>query len=286
MAWTYEATKAGYANLWDRIAIKGGADASNANRFAKLIIKSEATYRAVEKKTGVPWYFIGALHMRESSCNFAGVLHNGEHILGTGRKTKLVPRGRGPFPAGIEGWIEAAVDALQLKGLHRVKDWNISRIGFHAELYNGTGYIGKGVNSAYLWAGSNLEQRGKYVRDHVWDGRFDDPQIGVMTVLKRICELRPDVAAQVGGHSDKPRVEYDPRPAAKSRTIVSEIWYLLTAAMAGLAEVFGYITDWRVIVAIGAAVALFVIYERLKKGDIVWWFAKPAPVKKKKKKRK
>lgn len=289
MAWTYEATRAGYDNLWSRIAIKGGADARNADRFARLIIKAEPTYRAVEAKTGVPWFFIGALHMRESSCNFAGVLHNGQRILGTGQKTTIVPKGRGPFPAGIEGWIASAVDALQLKGLHKIKDWPISRMGFHAELFNGLGYTAKGVNSAYLWAGSNLEQRGKYVRDHVWDKDFDDPQIGTMTVLKRLCELRPDIAAQLGGRSEKPRVEYEPKPAVKSKTVWAEIGAAIGAVFLWLQETFGdlsWLIDKRVIIALIVATGLFVIYERVKKGDIVGWFKSPAPAPVKKRKRK
>jgi lysozyme family protein len=93
-----------------------------------------------------------------------------------GRKTKLVPAGRGPFAT----WEDAATDALKLKGLHKITDWSIERMGYEGERFNGLGYVGKGVNSAYLWAGSTLEQSGKYVADHVWNKSFDDPQIGVM----------------------------------------------------------------------------------------------------------
>lgn len=191
--WSFEQTKRGYANLWAKIEIKPGADAVNADRFAKKIIANLDRYRAVERATGVPGFFIGGLHMRESGCSFDGVLHNGERIIGTGRKTRLVPAGRGPFAS----WEAAAIDALQLKGLHKITDWTVARMGYEAERFNGLGYVGKGVNSAYVWAGSNLEQSGKYVADHVWDKGFDDPQIGVMTVLKRLAELRSDIAARL-----------------------------------------------------------------------------------------
>lgn len=191
--WTFETTRVGYGNMWRAAKLKGGADASNADRFAKLIIAGEARYRVVQGKTGVPWFFIGALHMRESSCSFAGVLHNGDRIIGTGGKTVRVPAGRGPFNT----WEESAVDALKLKGLEKIKDWPVERMGYEAERFNGLGYVGKGVNSAYVWAGTTLEQRGKYVADHVWDKDFDDPQIGIMAVLKRLAELRPDIAAQL-----------------------------------------------------------------------------------------
>jgi lysozyme family protein len=198
MAWTYEKTKAGYARLWNTISVK----AKDADRFAKIIIKNEARYRVIQKETGVPWFFVGALHMRESSCNFNGVLHNGEHIIGTDRKTRLVPRGRGPFST----WEEAAVDALKLKGMDRTRSWPIERIGFAAELFNGLGYANRGVNSPYLWAGSNHQQPGKYVADHVWDAKATDKQMGVMTVIKRICELRPDVAMQLGSQPPPPDI--------------------------------------------------------------------------------
>lgn len=201
--WTFEATARGYASMWRTITIKGGQDAKSAETFARKIIAAEARYKGVQARTGVPWYFIGALHMRESSCNFAGVLHNGEHIIGTGRKTTLVPAGRGPFGS----WEEAAEDALELKNLQLIKEWSAARMGFEAERFNGFGYIGKGVNSPYVWAGSNHEQLGKYVRDGVFDRSADDTQLGVMTVIKRLCELREDIAKDL---ADAPAVSDEP----------------------------------------------------------------------------
>jgi lysozyme family protein len=177
--------------MWDSIVIKD-VDALNTEKFARKIIAGEARYKTVSGAMGIPWYFIGALHMRESGCNFAGVLHNGEKIIGTRKKTKLVPAGRGPFKT----WEDAAIDALDLKHLRGIT-WCPARMAYTSELFNGIGYVSKGVNSPYVWAGSNHEQTGKYVRDHVWDKNFDDPQIGTMTVLKRLCELRPDIAAEM-----------------------------------------------------------------------------------------
>lgn len=193
MAWTFEETERGYKNMWKAATLKGGADAANADIFADKIIAAEARYRTVQAATGVPWYFIGALHMRESSCNFAGILHNGEQIIGTGRVTTLEPDGRGPFAT----WQDAAIDALKLKDMHRVQEWSVARMLYQAEVFNGLGYVGKGVNSAYVWAGTNHEQRGKYVADHVWDGSFDDPQIGVAAVLIRLAEKRADIRADL-----------------------------------------------------------------------------------------
>lgn len=199
--WTYEGTRKGYAKMWDSIAIKGGADHDNATRFANTIIANEQKYRAVEAATGWPWYFVGSLHMRESSCNFAGILHNGEKIIGKGRKTRLVPKGRGPFKT----WPEAAIDAIGLKrSLAAGREWCPALMGFIAERFNGLGYVDKGVNSPYCWAGSNHEQVGKYISDGKFDRKADDTQIGVMTVLKRLAELRPDIAAALAENHKSP----------------------------------------------------------------------------------
>jgi lysozyme family protein len=192
--WTYEGTKRGYANLWAKLKVDP-AESDKVRRMSKLILRGEDRYKKVEAETGVPWFFIGALHMRESGCSFDGVLHNGDKIIGTGRLTYHVPKGRGPF----NSWVASAVDALEIKGLHKITDWNISRMGFEGENFNGRGYIGKGVNSPYLWGSSNLEEKGKYVRDHTWDSDFDDPQVGVMTVLKDLCSLRSDINERING---------------------------------------------------------------------------------------
>lgn len=280
MAWTYQTTQAGYASLWASIAIR---NVTGADKFARKIIAGEKQYREVEAATGVPWYFIGLLHMRESSCSFGGVLHNGERIIGTGRKTTLVPKGRGPFST----WAEAAIDALKLKGLHKIKIWPIAQLAFEAERFNGLGYVRHGINSPYLWAGSNHQQPGKFVRDGVFSRTAVDTQLGVMTVLKRMCELRADIAAQLGGA--KPRVEYEPRPAAKSKTIMAEIASMVSLVIGWITQSLGYITDWRFILFVVVAISLFVIYERMKKGDIVGWFRspkQPAPAPTKKRKRK
>lgn len=193
MSWNFEATERGYANLWASATLKGGADAANADLFSDKIIAAEAKYRAVQAATGVPWFFIGALHMRESSCNFAGVLHNGERIIGTGRVTSLVPAGRGPFSS----WEEAAIDALKLKDMHRIQHWSVARMLYQAEVFNGLGYVGRGINSPYVWAGTNHEQRGKYVRDGEFNANAEDTQLGVAAVLIRLAQKRPDIAADL-----------------------------------------------------------------------------------------
>lgn len=193
MSWTFEATQAGYANLWKSATLKGGADAANADTFSDKIIAAEQRYRTVQNATGVPWYFIGALHMREDSCDFAGVLHNGEHIIGTGKLTTLVPAGRGPFST----WEEAAIDALKMKDMQRVQSWPAARILYQAEVYNGIGYVSRGENSPYVWAGTNQEQTGKFTSDGHFDPSANDSQLGVAAVLIRLAQKRADINADL-----------------------------------------------------------------------------------------
>lgn len=118
-------------------------------------------------------FILGAVHFKEASCDFRGVLHNGEKIVGTGRKTTIVPKGRGPFAT----WEDSAVDAIGIES-SRWKNLlfgsnDVGDILYALERYNGTGYItgaGRAETSPYLWACSNINDgRGKYVSD----GKFD-----------------------------------------------------------------------------------------------------------------
>jgi lysozyme family protein len=198
---TFTATEAGYGNMWKKAEIK------EAKRSAAINIvngrnkpEAKAQYLAVEKAIGIPFFLVASLHYRESSGNFAGVLHNGEHIINTGRKTKLVPAGRGPF----ETWHEAAVDALRLKGLQNVKRWSIERMLYEAERFNGFGYVGKGVNSPYVWSWTNMQQSGKYVRDGVFDYSVNDVQPGTAALMLAYQELDPVAASKLTDHEPNP----------------------------------------------------------------------------------
>ena len=147
----------------------------------KQIITNKAKYTAVSEKTGVPWQIIACLHYRESSLDFRGVLHNGERILGTGRKTRLVPANRGPFKT----WEEAAIDALFLKKGIFPKEWTIESKLYFAEQFNGLGYKKRGELSPYIWAGtSKHDETGKYVADGKYSATATEKQLGVVAILK------------------------------------------------------------------------------------------------------
>lgn len=179
---TREQIVADYQTKFDAMKVTRLAAVESA---AKRVLANMDTYKAAEAKTGVPAEFIGALHMRECNNNMRGVLHNGELIVGTGRKTRLVPRGRGPFAT----WEEAAVDALNIEGFSSVTDWSPAVCCYEGERYNGLGYRHMGKPSPYLWAGSQWYTSGKYVADGVYSSNAVDSQLGIAPVMKRVAEL-------------------------------------------------------------------------------------------------
>jgi len=188
---SFEAMRQGYLNLWGKMTVERSQEALGA---AEGIIQDKARYQNVEKATGVPWFFIGPVHHRESNRSFAGVLHNGERIIGTGRKTSLVPAGRGPF----DSWDGAAIDAMEFMRLDKVPQWDLARTLYEFERYNGFGYIKHKVNSPYVWAGTNMQQPGKYVSDGNFDAGHIDTQLGCAAMLSKLMELDESIAQQLG----------------------------------------------------------------------------------------
>lgn len=190
---SFSSTRAGYRNLWEKMEVNPG-DYERTLKRARAIINDAGRYKIIEEATGVPWFVIAIIHYRESANDFAGVLHNGQKIIGTGKKTTIVPKGRGPFAT----WEEAAIDAIRFQGLDEIEEWPVERIGYELEGYNGWGYFGR-INSPYLWAGSDLYTKGKYVRDGVFDPNHIDKQLGTMVVLAGLEELDASVANHLAG---------------------------------------------------------------------------------------
>lgn len=168
----------------------------------RLYARKAQYYDPIEKKTGVPWYMVAVIDERESGAR-GGVLHNGEMIIGTGRKTKLVPAGRGPFST----WEAAAVDALTMTGKNfdqvpRDK-WTIELVLYCLESYNGWGYrmYHPKTPSPYVWSCTNVyddSPRGKYVSDGKWGAGVTDTQIGCAPILKQLLSLNKQNAPVAG----------------------------------------------------------------------------------------
>lgn len=182
MSLTPENTRQGYQRLWGQMLIlpsrRAGIEAD-----AKKIAAGKARYEAVERATGVPWWLIGLLHMRESSCNFSTFLGNGQPLS---RVTTLTPKGLGPW-TGPDAWERAAAQALAIDGLDKVKVWDIPTALFYCEKFNGEGYFAHAVNSPYVWSGSNLYSSGKFTETpagSTFVPSLRDPQSGCAPMLQ------------------------------------------------------------------------------------------------------
>jgi lysozyme family protein len=222
---SFESLKASYRKLWDGMTINANS-AQAAMLAANRIISGRDRYKAIEKRTSVPWFFIGLCHMREGNFNFNTYLGNGQSLS---RPTTIVPIGRGPFPSFEDG----AVDALKYQGLVSVTDWSLERIAFCLEGFNGYGYRAKGVNSPYLWSGTNRYTKGKFVADHLFDENAVDKQLGSLAVLSRLCALDAEVNARVNGTA----LKQPPPPDVPGRNSVSEsirdLWISSRSKMIG-----------------------------------------------------
>ncbi len=182
---TYRAKWLVYAEQWDAMTINPGR-IREMDQWAKKIIAAKARYQAVEHVTGVPWYWIGATHVRESSMDWNASLAQGDPWR---RASIHVPAGRGPFAS----WEAAAIDAIQLQGLDRVIDWRLEKSLYHWEAYNGWGYYAHGIPSPYVFGGTNIQKPGKYVADGRWSSSTMDSQPGTAAILKAIMKLDPSV---------------------------------------------------------------------------------------------
>lgn len=133
-------------------------------------------YDHVELATGVPWYVVAAIDMREEDFNHSEYLGNGDPW---NKVSVHVPKGRGPFSS----WYDGAIDALKLEGFDQIKHWDIVTALIKLELYNGLGYKKKGIPSPYVWAGTNIQTTGKYVADGSFDASAWDSQPGCAGLL-------------------------------------------------------------------------------------------------------
>lgn len=216
-----------YQDKYDKMKIQR---ISVVKSTAQKIADGKDVYKRLETRTGIPWYFIGLIHLRESNCNFTKHLHNGDPLTG---KTYRVPANRPIGGAAPYSFEYSAIDALKMKGYDKIKDWSIPRLAYCLEKYNGFGYRMRGCPSAYLWAGTNQYESGKFIFDgpRGWRPNVVDQQIGVMGVLKYIMDNFEDakvtVPAQPKEDEEKlsPKAEL-PRPTNQEMNEVSrKHWY-------------------------------------------------------------
>lgn len=189
---TFLSLKKQYGDLWRALEIKPDWR-SKLTTAANRIIVNREKYLRVEAETGVPWYVVGVIHMRESNNNFSTHLHNGDSLKA---RTWRVPKGRPLTGKAPFDWYFSASDALKMKDLHKLPGWDIETILYQLERYNGFGYrrYHPRTLSPYLWQGTSHycdadSACGKYVADGKYSATTADVQCGAAAVLKVLEEM-------------------------------------------------------------------------------------------------
>lgn len=179
---------------WDNCHIsadKGPAFATVASRLTAPAAK--ARYQAVEKLTGVPWWFTAVVHEREASQNWNTQLGQGDPL---NKKSTHVPKRRGPFKTWEEGAVDALVNCAPFASKN--KDWSPGGALAMLEKYNGLGYANKGLPSPYVWAGTDQYVKGKYTADGVFNPNIIDTQLGCAGLLKFMGVFKTGVGTSTG----------------------------------------------------------------------------------------
>lgn len=168
-----------YAKLFSTMQIRSGWSL-RAETAADKVVAGMNRYKAVEKLTNVPWAMIGIIHLLEADCSWTHHLHNGDSLSA---RTVQVPKGR---PVGGNPpftWEESAFDALAYDNIKPPLQ-TIGQIFGALEKFNGTGYQKKGINTPYLWSGSQHYSSGKYVADGKYEAGAVSKQVGAAVVWK------------------------------------------------------------------------------------------------------
>jgi lysozyme family protein len=181
----YPDLKEDYAAMFKAATLRP-EHAETANWHLTMMRASRVRYEGAGKRTGVPWYFIAAVHGLEASFNFRAHFHNGDFPLT--RRTRQVPAGRPLVWLPPSDWEDSTVDALKLMGFAGADDWSLPRTLYRLEAYNGFGYRRIGRATPYLWSFSNLYERGKYVADGSFNASARSQQCGAALMLKLLSD--------------------------------------------------------------------------------------------------
>lgn len=187
---------AGYLANWEKMVIRPSVIPAIDNVIREMLDDYHwREYLEVEAATRVPAQVTAIINDRESGGHLDTYLGNGQKL---NRVTTIVPKGRGPFH-GPDAFVKGAIDAYKLEkmlGLSWYDGSGIPRLGYKVEGFNGFGYRNRGLNSPYLYAGSQLYSRGKYVADGKFDPNYVDTQLGALVIFKRLVQLHPEFALE------------------------------------------------------------------------------------------
>ncbi|MEJ2718585.1 MAG: hypothetical protein P8182_15870 [Deltaproteobacteria bacterium] len=175
-----------YEDLFESCVI-GKSHERSVERIVDKILANEDRYRLVSDQSGVPWFFVAAVHSMESGRDFQTHLHNGDPLTA---RTVHKPKGRPEKGTPPFTWEESAQDALAGHRLNEKTDWTLAGTLYQLERYNGWGYRyhHPEVRSPYLWSFSNHYLRGKYVDDKTWSDSAVSKQCGAAVLLRRMAE--------------------------------------------------------------------------------------------------
>ncbi len=182
-----QALRQEYEGLFESCVI-GTAHKKSVERIVDKIVENQDCYRLVSEQSGVPWFFVAAVHTMESNRNFETHLHNGDPLTD---RTVHVPKGRPKNGKPPFSWEESARDALAYQRLSEKTDWTLAGTLYQLEEYNGWGYrlYHPEVLSPYLWSFSNHYISGKYVADGRWSHTAVSRQCGAAVFLRRMAEI-------------------------------------------------------------------------------------------------
>jgi len=199
----FTAARSAYlAHAWDSMVITRERAAMALD--ARKVLAKKPIYTDVEQETGVPWWFVAVVDMREGGIEHLGTrhLHNGDHLTAY---TVNEPRGRPQVGHGPPfTWRESAIDSIEYQGLDKIKRWTIERALHQLESYNGFKYALQRPPrpSPYDWSCCSIYDPpggpgGKVLVDHgpIVDidpktgGPMIDPQYGCAPFLRVLAEL-------------------------------------------------------------------------------------------------
>lgn len=164
-------------------------NARSLEKFIDHYKKNKQRYDKVADVTGYPPELIAALHFRESvePDKFNTYMHNGAKV---GTVSKIVPKG-----IKFDTWEESAIDLLNNEDNKRYKNMyrfdkdskdTIAMVSF-AERHNGGGYAKQGINSPYVYSGTDKYVAGKFDADKHFNPNAVDKQLGIYVMLEA-CE--------------------------------------------------------------------------------------------------
>ncbi|QOZ58213.1 hypothetical protein XH86_05245 [Bradyrhizobium guangdongense] len=66
---SFRSLKEGYEHNWANLIVRMERR-EQATAAANRLLNGKVIYQQIESKSGVPWWFVGLFHYRESYCNF------------------------------------------------------------------------------------------------------------------------------------------------------------------------------------------------------------------------